>query len=105
MAPPTSAWSVRTFRHSDRYECQYRHYAPAGPPRADVVCLHGIQSHGGWYEHSCNRLRAAGFAVWFLDRRGSGLNHEARGDAPSFGRLVDDVAEFCRTFAVGGDVT
>ncbi len=105
MAAPTSACAVRTFRHSDHYQCHYRHYAPAGPPRADVVCLHGIQSHGGWYEHSSNRLREAGFAVWFLDRRGSGLNQQARGDAPRFGRLIDDLAEFLRTFAVGGDVT
>ena len=50
-------------------------------------------------------MRDAGFAVWFLDRRGSGLNPEARGDAPSFGRLLDDVAEFLRTFAVGGQIT
>jgi alpha-beta hydrolase superfamily lysophospholipase len=103
MAAPPSAGAVRTFRTSDHYDCHYRHYALEGSPRADVVCLHGIQSHGGWYEHSCHRLREAGFAVWFLDRRGSGLNLEARGDAPSFGRLLDDVAEFCRTFAVGGD--
>jgi alpha-beta hydrolase superfamily lysophospholipase len=97
---------LATFTASDRYVFHYYCYRPAGTPRADVVFLHGIQSHGGWYEHSCTQLSAAGFAVWFLDRRGSGLNLEAieaRGDTPSFGRLLDDVAEFLRTFAVGGD--
>jgi alpha-beta hydrolase superfamily lysophospholipase len=59
-----------------------------------VVCIHGIQSHGGWYEHSCRRLAEAGFEVFFLDRRGSGLNAQSRGDAPSFRRLLWDVAEF-----------
>ena len=58
--------------------------------------MHGIQSHAGWYEHSCQRLSAAGFAVSFLDRRGSGANGEARGDTPSFRRLLDDLAEFLR---------
>jgi alpha-beta hydrolase superfamily lysophospholipase len=58
------------------------------------VCLHGIQSHAGWYEHSCTALSEAGYEVSFLDRRGSGVNAEARGDASSFRRLVDDVAEF-----------
>lgn len=58
--------------------------------------VHGIQSHAGWYEHSCRRLGEAGFAVSFLDRRGSGLNAEARGDTPSFRRLLDDIAEFLR---------
>ena len=55
---------------------------------ARVVCIHGIQSHGGWYEHSCRRLAEAGFEVFFLDRRGSGLNERDRGDAPGFRRLV-----------------
>ncbi len=63
--------------------------------RARVVCIHGIQSHGGWYEYSCRRLAEAGFEVFFLDRRGSGLNAQARGDAPNFRRrLIEDVAEF-----------
>jgi alpha-beta hydrolase superfamily lysophospholipase len=34
--------------------------------------------------------------VSFLDRRGSGRNTEARGDTPSFRRLLDDIAEFLR---------
>ncbi len=79
---------------SDGYRCRFRRYPAPGAPRAEVVCLHGIQSHGGWYEHSCRRLADADFNVSFLDRRGSGLNHEARGDAPSFVRLLDDVADF-----------
>jgi alpha-beta hydrolase superfamily lysophospholipase len=66
-------------------------------PKATVVCLHGIQSHGGWYEGSCQRLRDAGCDVFFLDRRGSGLNSEARGDTPNFRRLLDDVGEFLQT--------
>ena len=59
-----------------------------------VVCIHGIQSHGGWYEHSCRRLAEAGYEVYFLDRRGSGLNERDRGDAPGFRRLIKDVVEF-----------
>jgi alpha-beta hydrolase superfamily lysophospholipase len=60
------------------------------------VCLHGIQSHGGWYLPSCAALAEAGYEVFFLDRRGSGLNEEARGDTPGFARLLDDLAEFLR---------
>ncbi len=59
-----------------------------------MVCVHGIQSHGGWYVHSCRRLADAGYEVFFLDRRGSGLNTQDRGDAPGFRRLLRDVAEF-----------
>ena len=81
---------------SDGYRCRFRRYPAVGAPRAEVVCLHGIQSHGGWYEYSCRRMADADFNVSFLDRRGSGLNHEARGDAPSFRRLLDDIADFLR---------
>jgi len=93
-----SACRIETHVAGDGYRWRFRHYVPAASPRGRVVLIHGIQSHGGWYEHSCNRLRDAGFDVFFLDRRGSGLNSEYRGDAPGFRRLLDDVGEFLRGF-------
>ena len=45
-----------------------------------VVLLHGITSHGGWYYSQLPPSARWGFEVHFLDRRGSGLNAEARGD-------------------------
>jgi alpha-beta hydrolase superfamily lysophospholipase len=86
-----------TFTASDGYRWNYRRYPPPGKPQAEVVCIHGIQSHAGWYEHSCRVLAAAGFAVSFLDRRGSGTNQQARGDAPGFRRLLDDIAEYLQS--------
>ena len=91
-----AAFELRTYTVGDGYRCHYRDYAAVGEPRAHVVFVHGIQSHAGWYEYSCRRLAESGFAVSFLDRRGSGQNAEARGDAPSFRRLLDDIAEFLR---------
>jgi alpha-beta hydrolase superfamily lysophospholipase len=96
MNEPHAPYTVEAHTAGDGYLWRYRRYAPDGPPRAHVVCLHGIQSHAGWYEHSCTRLSQAGFAVSFLDRRGSGMNQQDRGDAPGFRRLLDDVAEFLR---------
>ena len=78
----------------DGYRWKYRQYSVAGQPRGIVVFAHGIQSHAGWYEYSCSQLAKAGYQVCFLDRRGSGMNGEGRGDAPSFRRLIDDIAEF-----------
>jgi alpha-beta hydrolase superfamily lysophospholipase len=88
--------TLEGFTASDGYRWLYRRYRPHGKPRGRVVCVHGIQSHSGWYDASCHRLAAEGFAVSFLDRRGAGLNQEARGDTPGFRRLLDDVAEFLR---------
>ncbi len=86
--------TIEDFSASDGYVLKYRRFTPSAKPRADVVCIHGIQSHGGWYENCCRRLCDAGYGVTFLDRRSSGLNEKNRGDAPGFRRLLDDVAEF-----------
>ena len=53
---------------------------PANGIKAHIVALHGIQSHSGWYTWSSRKLAEAGFAVHFTDRRGSGLNWQARGN-------------------------
>jgi alpha-beta hydrolase superfamily lysophospholipase len=91
-----SIFTLKTYTVRDGYRCHYRDYPADGTLRGRVVFVHGIQSHAGWYEHSCRRLAEAGFAVSFLDRRGSGQNIVARGDTPSFRRLLDDIAEFLR---------
>jgi alpha-beta hydrolase superfamily lysophospholipase len=88
------AFTVEEHQASDGYRWKYRKYPAAGAPRAVVVFVHGIQSHAGWYEHSCTELSRAGYDVYFLDRRGSGMNDRDRGDAPGFRRLLDDLSEF-----------
>ena len=51
-----------------------------GPqPKAALVYLHGIESHGGWFEAAAESLCASGYDVYCLDRRGSGINRENRG--------------------------
>ena len=89
--------NIQTYAASDGYPLHYRAYRSEGEPRANLVCLHGIQSHGGWYEYSSQRLSQAGYNVFYLDRRGSGLNRADRGDTPSFRRLLDDLDDFIRT--------
>jgi alpha-beta hydrolase superfamily lysophospholipase len=96
LAEPGAPYTIEEFAATDGYRWRYRRYNPSGPPTAEVVCIHGIQSHAGWYEHSCTRLAAAGYGVSFLDRRGSGMNTEQRGDAPGFRRLIDDIADYLR---------
>lgn len=86
--------TIEKFTATDGYAFRYRHFPPHRVSRGRVVYIHGIQSHGGWYEASSRRLAQAGYEVFFLDRRGSGLNEQARGDCPSFRRLLADIAEF-----------
>jgi alpha-beta hydrolase superfamily lysophospholipase len=102
LVVPRPAWEERLFVASDGYEFGYRSYLPSGRARGHIVGLHGIQSHAGWYEYSCRHLAAAGWEVSFLDRRGSGVNQEARGDTPGFRRLLDDIGEFLISTALAG---
>lgn len=93
MADP----EIQSFTAGDGYVWKYRRYLPTGSPPAELVVLHGIQSHGGWYDRSSRDLAVAGYSVSLLDRRGCGLNAHDRGDTPSFRRLLDDVAEYLTT--------
>jgi alpha-beta hydrolase superfamily lysophospholipase len=99
--PGPAAARLATFRASDGYHFYYRHYPAAGEPRARLVFVHGIRSHGGWYRRSCAAFAAAGLEVFFPDRRGAGLNSARRGHVDRFRRLLDDLAEF--TQALRGD--
>lgn len=84
-----------SLRACDGYELAYRRYLPdqGRTPRGLVVYLHGIQSHGGWYEASSRHLAEAGLAIYFADRRGSGMNAADRGHADSWEQLARDVTD------------
>lgn len=81
-------------RHSDGYDAAARWWPPAsGRDAGAVLYLHGIQSHGEWFEGSGSRLAEAGMAVLMPDRRGSGRNERDRGHAASAERLLADAGE------------
>ncbi len=74
------------------YRDGYRGFARwwSGGARGAVLYIHGIQSHGLWFEQSAEMLAQAGFAVLLADRRGSGLNRSARGDVDRYTRWLED---------------
>jgi alpha-beta hydrolase superfamily lysophospholipase len=79
---------------SDGYELRGRLWPPSyRRPPAAILYLHGIQSHGGWFEWSAAQLAAYGCPVMLPDRRGSGLNQADRGDTPAARRWLEDLDE------------
>ena len=79
---------------SDGYELRGRFW-PSNQGQCDcgILYVHGIQSHGGWFEWSAAQLARSGSPVLLTDRRGSGLNQAARGDTPTMARWLDDLDE------------
>lgn len=86
--------AIATYRAADGRALALRRYAAAGEPLANVVLLHGIISHSGWYDVSCQALAQQRFAVHALDRRGSGLNSQARGDVDVMETWIRDVVDY-----------
>jgi alpha-beta hydrolase superfamily lysophospholipase len=80
---------------SDGYVIHGRVWRPSKDARSSCahVYLHGIQSHGGWFEWSASILAQSGNPVILPDRRGSGLNRQDRGDTPSAERWLADIDE------------
>jgi acylglycerol lipase len=95
LTPP----SIEFYTASDGRRLAVRVWRTAEPVLARVVFLHGITSHGGWYEPVACHLAAAGFDVHFLDRRGSGLNGERPGNVDDWRTWVDDVAVYLKAGA------
>ena len=88
---------TQVFTASDGYRIHYRTWLPeSNAPKSIVICHHGIQSHSQWYHWSSERMAESGLAVYFPDRRGSGLNSDQRGHADHADRLLNDTRQMIR---------
>ena len=77
LRPP----EVRTFVGVRWLSLQIAVWPPTGPTKGQVVVLHGVQSHSGWYHRLGRTLASSGYLASFPDRRGSGANQADRGHA------------------------
>jgi len=82
-----------TFAAPDGYRLAVRVWDGL-PAIGRVLVVPGIVSHGGWYLRSCGFLAQRGLEVHALDRRGSGLNMEARGDVDHYRTWLTDVEAY-----------
>ncbi|GEM_PF-19581 len=53
-----------------------------------ILFLHGVESHGAWFEEVCSPLVAEGFALYASDRPGWGASDGARGDLHSYAHAL-----------------
>jgi alpha-beta hydrolase superfamily lysophospholipase len=76
-----------TFTSDDGLAIFFRSWRPAGAPRGVVVINHGVNSHGGQYLWTGERLGEAGFVAHAIDMRGRGRSEGRR-------YAIDDIAEY-----------
>lgn len=91
MAPEESA--LITVRTSDGCDHFVREWRAQGAARAVLIYLHGIEGHSLWFNDTAKFLAQQGFTTRAVDRRGSGMSKEQRGDSPNHVRLIKDVEE------------
>ncbi|MHB8718887.1 MAG: alpha/beta hydrolase [Candidatus Dormibacteria bacterium] len=69
----------------------HREWLPPAGAAGTVVIAHGINEHGGRYEHVAARLTAAGWMVAAADHRGHGRSGGRRAAVERFGHWVSDL--------------
>ena len=76
-APMTNQlWTTGVVKASDGYSMALRKYESPNPKGPVVACIHGIQSHAGWYERGCSAFR--GFRLHHLLFRSSRQRRQYR---------------------------
>jgi acylglycerol lipase len=88
LPPPFHDFELTT---TDGLRLRGRHL-PVPRPRAVVAIVHGLGEHYGRYHEVIRRFRAQDIACYALDQRGHGRSDGPRGYAPSYPRLLDDLA-------------
>ncbi len=94
--------SLHEITSADGYQCNVRCWRPKSPAVSKVIILHGVVSHSDWLRPIAERLANHRVEVICPDRRGAGLNHQARGDAPNIETLISDVDLIRNEFSVPG---
>ncbi|MEL6870945.1 MAG: alpha/beta fold hydrolase [Pseudomonadota bacterium] len=87
----TAVANTVTVIAGDGYPLAVHRFEPQQPSIGCVVLLHGVVSHAEWLTPIAQRLAAQGLLVICPDRRGTGRNTRAPGDAPDGQTLIDDV--------------
>src|SRR5262249_44923921 len=63
------ACDVRSFTATDGYPLHIAVWGVDGPARGQIVVVHGVQSHSGWYHRLGQTLASSGYIAAFPDRR------------------------------------
>ncbi|MDT3402020.1 alpha/beta hydrolase [Mucilaginibacter terrae] len=67
-----------TFINQKGQQVYYRNWVPEGKPKGIVLIIHGLNSHGGYYQNFAAELVDNGFEVYAMDLAGRGRSEGER---------------------------
>ncbi|PSN17953.1 lysophospholipase [filamentous cyanobacterium CCP5] len=79
------------FSGSQGLDLYYQSWQPETSAKADVVMLHGLGSHSGWFMNLIEPLVAAGYGIHAFDLRGHGLSPGPRGHVDRWSDYRNDL--------------
>ena len=82
---------------TDGVRLHFQMWQPSPDSRAVLCLVHGHGDHSDRFSDGVDELVKHGFSVCAFDLRGHGRSGGARGDAPSYYTLLDDVGLLLRT--------
>ena len=88
-----------TFRSPDGVGLYYCVWRPEGPPKRQVILVHGFADHLGRYSYLVGSLVKNGAVVYAYDQRGAGRSEGKRGHVQHYKQLLDELDAFLRLAA------
>lgn len=89
--------SLGEYQARDGRSLAFRKWAGAGDV---LVLVHGIESNSIWFRDFISHLNRQGFAIYGIDRRGSGLNEFGRGDIEDYKTFFNDIEDAIRFIGI-----
>lgn len=83
----------QTLTTPDGISLALRTWVPAGPPRGQVLFVHGLGEHMGRYEAMAQDLASQGWLVQAYDQRGHGASGGGRGQMAADDSLLADLGQ------------
>ena len=82
--------------HREEEKIYYQSWLPLKQVKANVVLVHGLGSHSGWFSNIGERLVKEDYGVYALDLYGNGKSSGQRGYINSWSDFRHDLDYFCQ---------
>jgi len=80
-----------TFTNHKRQQIFYRNWMPEAKPKGIIVIIHGLNSHGGYYQDFAAQLLDNGFECYAIDLAGRGRSEGERYYIADYHDVIADI--------------